>query len=137
MPGGADDGPGGALLEEPLLAGPVDALDGGSLQAPPPTLPMFGSQAAAPPLPWRRPAPSGHGYAQLYLRMAAWLAALFTGYAVQRACCRYLGLPNDGIQEADALETFSDASALLTYGGLLGWWVGAACPRRFAWLFSR
>lgn len=35
------------------------------------------------------------------------------------------------------LEFFSDASAIMLYGAVLGWFVGVTCPRRFTWLFSR
>lgn len=42
-------------------------------------------------------------YAQQYLRMAAWLGALFAGYAVQRACCQF-GLPKDGLRQVRAAK---------------------------------
>lgn len=37
----------------------------------------------------------------------------------------------------DFFEVFSDASTIMLYGAVLGWFAGVTCPRRFAWLFSR
>lgn len=75
-------------------------------------------------------------YHKQYLQLAAWLGVLFTGYAEQRVLCR-LGFPNDGLVQIDFLEAFSDATSLLMYGSVLGWFVGITSPRRFHWLFSQ
>lgn len=39
--------------------------------------------------------------------------------------------------QIDFFEAFSDATSLLMYGSVLGWFVGITSPRRFHWLFSR
>lgn len=119
---GSEDGTADALLPTPLLA-PLAAIGGPGEQS------SGGCDQGLPP--------SLHAsYAQQYLRMAAWLGALFAGYAMQRACCQ-VGLPQDGLRKIDFLEFFSDASSTALWGAALGWLVGVTCPRRFRWLFSR
>ncbi|KAL4433829.1 hypothetical protein ABPG75_000270 [Micractinium tetrahymenae] len=119
-----DDGPGDGSLVVPLLA-PLAALRGDEAEQ---------QQCGSGGVGWRHP--SSASYTQQYLRMAAWLGALFAGYAVQRACCQ-VGLPYDGLRRIDFLEFFSDATSTALWGAVLGWFVGITCPRRFRWLFSR
>lgn len=81
---GSEDGTADALLPTPLLA-PLAAIGGPGEQS------SGGCDQGLPP--------SLHAsYAQQYLRMAAWLGALFAGYAMQRACCQ-VGLPQDGLRK--------------------------------------
>lgn len=40
---------------------------------------------------------------------ALWLGFIFSGYLVARAGC-YMGLPLDGVTDADAYDTFDDIS---------------------------
>lgn len=66
------------------------------------------------------------------LRMAAWVALLFVGYAFQRGLCAG-GIPYD-CDAPSASEAFSALTMLAFVGGGMGWLAGVTHPARFAWL---
>lgn len=89
-----------ADLLQPLLA-PVECIDGGSgggADGGGPGCNSLGLPLAFEPRRQRLQHAPGMQYYQVYLRMAAWLAVLFCGYAVQRAACQ-AGLPHDGLRQ--------------------------------------
>lgn len=122
-----------AALQQPLLT-PLACLSTHSSAA---ALPVALCEPAPPPQRSQRwQPPGGDAYCAAYLAQAAWLAALLGGYSVQRVACQ-LGLPSDGLRHLSSYELFADLTSVALFGLVLGWFVGVACPRRFAWLFCR
>lgn len=67
---------------------------------------------------------------------AAWLLFIFAGYFVARAGC-YVGLPVDGVTNADAYDTFDDISKMLQFGVVLAVFLHVMELDRFRYIFIK